>query len=167
MRDDRGNPAGGAGRKTGAITDVASSAHGGCEPLQLPSNIGIHLLRNFLGANYRGHAVKLRPDVLHLDCAMALLRPSLGLWCQGRIAGELPESLLGFHWIEVSEEEAGGLGTNGLILNSETVIVERRQSRLIRELRKAGMEVIPLSYDAPATVGGAFRCSHHPLIRES
>jgi glycine amidinotransferase len=128
---------------------------------------GIHWLRNFLGANYRVHAVKLRPDVLHLDCAMALLRPSLGLLCQGRIAGELPESLLGFRWIEVSEEEAGGLGTNGLILNSETVIVERRQSRLIRELRKAGMEVIPLSYDAPATVGGAFRCSHHPLIRES
>jgi N-dimethylarginine dimethylaminohydrolase len=33
--------------------------------------------------------------------------------------------------IEVSEKEAIGLGANGLILNSETVIVERRQTRLI------------------------------------
>jgi len=128
---------------------------------------GIDWLRSFLGTNYRVHAVRLRADVLHLDCAMALLRPGLGLLCQGRIACELPESLSGFRWIEVSEEEAGGLGTNGLILNSETVVVERRRSRLIGEIRKAGMEVIPCAYDAPAAVGGAFRCSHHPLIRES
>jgi N-dimethylarginine dimethylaminohydrolase len=39
--------------------------------------------------------------------------------------------LSGFRWIEVSEKEALGLGANGLILNSETVIVERRQTRLI------------------------------------
>lgn len=128
---------------------------------------GIAWLRNFLGGNYRVHTVKLRSDVLHLDCAMALMRPGMGLLCRGRIASELPESLSGFRWIEVSEKEAAGLGANGLVLNSETVIVERRQTRLIGEIRKAGMEVIPFAYDAPAAVGGAFRCSHHPLVRES
>ncbi len=128
---------------------------------------GIEWLQRLLGHAYRVQAVQLRPDVLHLDCAMALLRPGLGLLCRERIHGTLPDSLAGFRWIEVTEQEAEGLGTNSLILNSETLIVERGQERIMGEIKRAGMEVIPLSYDAPATVGGAFRCSHHPIIRES
>jgi glycine amidinotransferase len=128
---------------------------------------GIDWLQTLLGPTYHVQTVPLRSNVLHLDCAMALLRPGLGLLCRDRLAGELPPSLAGFRWIDVTEDEATGLGTNGLILNPETIIVERRQERIIGEIRRAGMEVIALAYDAPAAVGGAFRCSHHPLVRVS
>jgi glycine amidinotransferase len=128
---------------------------------------GIDWLQGLLGPSYHVQAVPLRSNVLHLDCAMALLRPGLGLLCRTRLAGELPPSLADFRWIDVTEEEASGLGTNGLLLSPETVIVEQRRERIMGEIRQAGMEVIPLAYDAPAAVGGAFRCSHHPLVRVS
>jgi len=128
---------------------------------------GIAWLQNLLGASYHVQAVKLRPRILHLDGVMALLRPGLGLLFRAGLAGELPESLSGFRWIEVNEEETYSLGVNGLVLDPETVIIQQRHGRLIDEIRKAGMEVIPLAYDGPATIGGALRCSSHPLIRES
>lgn len=128
---------------------------------------GIEWLKQYLGPRYNIHTVKLRDDVLHLDCAMALLKPGLGLLCKERIIGELPESLKNFDFIEVTEEEAKKLGTNVLVIDEKTVIVDQQHKRIAEELRKKGQDVITIPYDVPALWGGSFRCSHHPLRRES
>ena len=39
--------------------------------------------------------------------------------------------------------------------------------RVIEELRKRKVEVIPLPFDGPIGCGGGLRCAHHPLVRES
>lgn len=128
---------------------------------------GIEWLKNYLGPKYKVHTIKLRPDVLHLDCAMALLQPKLGLICKERIIGELPELLKDFEFVEVTEEEAKNLGTNVLVLDEKTVIVDEQHQRIAQELREKGVNVITIPYEAVSVWGGAFRCSHHPLRRES
>ncbi|MFH1039448.1 MAG: arginine deiminase family protein [PVC group bacterium] len=128
---------------------------------------GIEWLQQYLGPKYKVHTIKLKPHVLHLDCAMALLRPGLGIICKDRIIGELPESLKDFDFIEVTEEEASKLGANVLVLDEKTVIVDKQLTRIGNELSKKGQEVIEIPYDALANWGGSFRCSHHPLRRDS
>ena len=96
-----------------------------------------------------------------------------------RARNALPPGVLSMHvlpaehhdrdWdaIIVSREEAGLLATNGLVLGEGRVIVDADNKRVIGELRKRGMDVIPLPFDGPIATGGGLRCAHHPLLRES
>ncbi|MBW2000128.1 MAG: hypothetical protein JRJ29_19470 [Deltaproteobacteria bacterium] len=45
------------------------------------------------------------------------------------------------------------------------MIVDNRFTYLKEELRKRGMEVISVPFDAITQMGGGFRCSHHPIRR--
>ena len=96
---------------------------------------------------------------------MALLKPGLGLLCSDALVGKLPDSLKGWNFIDVTVEEAKRLGANALVLDEKTVIMDTQHKRIIDEVRKHNHEVIELPYDDVATWGGAFRCSHHPLVR--
>ena len=131
------------------------------------SKAGIQWLQKYLGPKYRVHEIKLDANWEHLDCVMALLKPGLGLLHKKGVKSKLPESLKGWDWIEVTEAEALKLGANALVLDDSTCIMDTQHQRIIAQVRKRGHKVIEVPYDAVATWGGAFRCSHHPLIRES
>ena len=129
---------------------------------------GIEWLRKYLGPNYVVHTIKLKPQVLHLDCAVALPGPGLAIVCPERLQDGLeglPESLKSFDIIEVTEEEALSLGANLLVLDENTVIVDEEHGRLAKELEKKGMEVLTTPFDAITMWGGSFRCAHHPIRR--
>ena len=128
---------------------------------------GIAWLQNYLGDKYKVHEIKVDSDFEHLDCIMALVRPGLGVLCKEALKGELPDSLKDWDFIDVSKAEAKKLGANLLVLDSKTVIIDKQHHRIGEELKKRGTEVIEIPYDAVATWGGAFRCSHHPIKRES
>ncbi|MBU0672425.1 MAG: hypothetical protein KJ732_05310, partial [Candidatus Margulisbacteria bacterium] len=127
---------------------------------------GIEWLKQYLGPQYQVHTIQLKPDVLHLDCAMALLRPGLGIICRDRIIGDLPNSLKNFDWVEVTEEEARRLATNALVLDKKTAIMDQQHQRIAAEVRKRGQEVLLIPFDAVSAWEGAFRCAHHPLRRD-
>jgi N-dimethylarginine dimethylaminohydrolase len=128
---------------------------------------GIDWLQALLGPRYRVVPVALKSNVLHLDCALALVKPGLVVCCPEKLIDGLPMSLRGWDAIEVSVEEATRLATNGLVLEEGRMIVDADNTRVIAELRKRGMDVIPLPFDGPIRVGGGMRCAHHPLLRES
>lgn len=128
---------------------------------------GIEWLQSILGGNYEVHPVRLKPDVLHLDCVMGLVRPGLGIVCPEELDGPLPEPLERYDFIEVSREEASRLATNGCPLDHNRLLVAEGNERVAEELGHHGVEVIPVPYDAPVALGGALRCSHHPIWRES
>jgi len=128
---------------------------------------GIDWLQALLGTRYRVIPVALKSDVLHLDCALALIKPGLLVWCPEKLIDGLPMSLRGWDAITVSKVEANRLATNGLILEEGRMIVDSDNTRVIEELRKRRMDIIPLPFDGPIRVGGGMRCAHHPLLRES
>jgi N-dimethylarginine dimethylaminohydrolase len=128
---------------------------------------GIDWLQALLGARYRVIPVALRSDVLHLDCALGLVKPGLLVWCPEKLIDGLPRSLRDWEAITVSRDESNRLATNGLILEAGRMIVDADNARVIGELRRRKVDVIPLPFDGPIRVGGGLRCAHHPLWRES
>jgi N-dimethylarginine dimethylaminohydrolase len=128
---------------------------------------GIDWLQALLGDCYRVIPVALRSTVLHLDCALGLVKPGLLVYCPTKLIDGLPIALRGWDKIEVSVDEANRLATNGLILEEGRMIVDSDNERVIGELRRRGIDVLPLPFDGPIKVGGSLRCAHHPLLRES
>ena len=128
---------------------------------------GADWLQALLGDLYRVIPVALRSNVLHLDCAMALVKPGLLICCPQKLIDGLPMSLRDWDKIEVSVEEATLLATNCLVLEEGHVIVDADNARVIDELRQRKIDVIPLPFDGPISTGGGLRCAHHPLLRES
>lgn len=128
---------------------------------------GIDWLQALLGSSYRVIPVALKSNVLHLDCALALVKPGLVVYCPEKLIDGLPMSLRSWDAITVSMEEATRLATNGLILEEGRMIVDAGNERVIGELRKRRLDVVPLPFDGPIRVGGGMRCAHHPLWRES
>jgi glycine amidinotransferase len=128
---------------------------------------GADWLQALLGETYRVLGVPLKSNVLHLDCAMALIKPGLLVYCPEKLIDGLPMSLRDWDKITVSVDEANRLATNALILEAGRAIIDADNARVIGELRKRGVDVIPIQFDGPIGWGGGLRCAHHPLLRES
>ena len=128
---------------------------------------GADWLQALLGDAYRVIPVAMKSNVLHLDCAMALIKPGLLVWCPEKLIDGLPMSLRDWDAITVSRDEANLLATNGLVLEEGRIIVDAGNARVIGELRRRTVDVIPLPFDGPISTGGGLRCAHHPLLRES
>jgi len=128
---------------------------------------GIDWLQALLGDKYRVIPVAMKSNVLHLDCTMALIKPGLLVWCPEKLVDGLPMSLRDWDAIAVSTDEANKLATNGLVLEEGRAIIDADNARVIDELRKRRVDVIPLPFDGPISTGGGLRSAHHPLLRES
>lgn len=128
---------------------------------------GAAWLQQLLGADYAVETVAISQGFIHLDCVLSLPRPGLALACLEALPDGLPASLAGWDVIEVSTHEAKRLGCNGLILDSDTYVIDATHQRVADALAQKGVNVIAIPYDGPAQFGGGLRCSHHPLRRVS
>ena len=128
---------------------------------------GSQCLQAILGREYRVHPVRLSRKFLHLDCVLATPRPGLAIVCREGFVDGLPWFLRGWKLIEVSAAEAEEkLATNVLVLDERTTLVPSETPSVARALEKAGQEVLTTPFAAVFLWGGAFRCWHHPLVRE-
>lgn len=132
------------------------------------NSLGIEWLRRFLGDDYQVHEVRLSAKFLHLDCCLATPRPGLAIICREAFLDGLPAFLDGWELIDVPYEDAKEkLGCNGLVLDEKTIVIASGLDYLAEALRNAGQEVIETPFDAVYQYAGAFRCWHHPLVRDS
>ena len=129
---------------------------------------GIQCLRDILGDAYRVHEIRLGRKFLHLDCVLSTPRRGLAVVCRDGFIDGLPSFLNGWDLIEVSAKDAEEkLATNMLVLDEKTDLVAAELPELGEALTRAGQDVITLPFSAVFMWGGAFRCWHHPLIREN
>src|SRR5215468_1409560 len=128
---------------------------------------GADWLQALLGASRRVIPVAMRSNVLHLDWVLGLIKPGLLVHCPQQLIDGLPMALRGWDKIEVAAEEAHRLATQSLVLDEKRIIVEADNSRLIEELRRRRLDVIPLPFDGAIDLGGGLRNVHQPLWRES
>lgn len=68
--------------------------------------------------------VPLRKEVLHLDCALSLVREGLMIVCEEALPDGIPEPLKSWHRISVPCEDLTHLAVNGLPVNEQVYITE-------------------------------------------
>lgn len=132
---------------------------------------GVRFLRQVLvGTGFRVIPIHLKSieegeDCLHLDCVFVPVGRNHTLIYPAGIKKVPAEVRNSYQWIEVTREEQNDLSTNVLALSPTQVISRDSAVRVNRELKRAGLEVIPLRFDEAPKTGGSFRCCTLPLVR--
>ncbi len=131
------------------------------------SNIkGVEWLQSQLGTDVKVVPVPLiASGILHLDCCMTLIGSRLGIIHRESLVNPLPPPLDTYEFIEVDACTRQELGTNVLILDPKTIIVQSRHVQLQQDLQERGFRTIPLDFSWHTRLDGAFRCATAPIRR--
>jgi N-dimethylarginine dimethylaminohydrolase len=127
--------------------------------------LGYESLRELLTGDRRITPIRLTKGTLHLDVALNLIGPNLGLIHRPSIGGDLPNSLRDIQWIEVTDDEFTEQAVNILVLEPNTVIMDTRHERIHSDLTARGFRCLPVELDEITKVGGGVRCMTLPLAR--
>ncbi|MFB6504225.1 MULTISPECIES: dimethylarginine dimethylaminohydrolase family protein [unclassified Streptomyces] len=130
------------------------------------SPAGIAWLAHYLAPfGYTVESVRLRPDILHLDCALGLVREGLLVACPDAFLDGIPERLRAWDRIEVSLAETARLATNGLPVDPDTYVTDPEFAHIGEQLKRRGITVEYVDFSVSRSFGGSFRCSTQPLRR--
>ncbi|WP_067970752.1 dimethylarginine dimethylaminohydrolase family protein [Mycolicibacter icosiumassiliensis] len=134
----------------------------------LASNeLGARWLDKLLAARgYTVEVVRLVPDILHLDCALGLIRDGLLVVCEEALLDGVPAALKCWDRIPVSLSQAKDLATNGLPISPDVYVTDPAFSNVGEQLEHRGVTVEYVEFGISRSLGGAFRCSTQPVASE-
>lgn len=133
----------------------------------LASNLkGINWLKSLLvHFDYTVVPVRLHPTILHLDCALSLVKEGLMIYCEEAFLDGVPKEFADWDKINISLNEASLLMANGLPINESVYVTDQSFTQLIEELRAHDIKVETLDYEVSRIFGGSFRCTTQALLR--
>lgn len=114
---------------------------------------------------YTVEQVHPHPNILHLDCALSMLKSNLMVICQEAFLDGIPVILSDWTAIHVTLEEASSLATNGLPLSPEVYITDPVFKHIGDQIEQHGVKVEYVDFKITRSFGGSFRCSTQPLLR--
>lgn len=130
------------------------------------SESGAAWLEQALSDSHRVTRVPLAGRFAHLDLALGLLRPGLGIVCRDGLPAGLPDSLRNWEWIDISDAEARRqMAANVLPLDAGRVLLPERAERLVAAVRARGHAVVTVPFDTVTAFGGGLRCWSQALAR--
>lgn len=155
------------------IFDAANVLRIGRDILYLVSDsgnkLGAHWLQTALGSEYKVHAFDSLYSGSHIDTTLTLVKPGLIVACAERVnKNNLPYLFKNWDVIFLSEVHDIGyttipyasvwIGMNFMMINPELAVVDKNQPKLIKELEKRRVNVLPLQLRHARTMGGGFHC---------
>lgn len=114
---------------------------------------------------YTVEYVPLKANILHLDCALSLVRNGLMIVCESVLINGLPDKLKDWARINITESDCAQLAANGLPINELTYVIDPVFARIGDELGNNGITVEAVDFSISRGFGGSFRCSTQPLLR--
>ncbi|HEY8639122.1 MAG TPA: arginine deiminase family protein [Solirubrobacterales bacterium] len=107
-------------------------------------------------------------EYVHIDVLVSVLAERLAAVCREVVSSELVQWLeeMGFELIEVSANDAFGLGANAISLGAERVLSAAGADSLNEAMRAHGLEVLEQELDAFTLGGGGAHCLAQALRRE-
>lgn len=128
---------------------------------------GVRWLRDNLADRPEIQALQLKPGFLHLDVVFNPVGKNIALIYPPAFEEDSLDVLKKrYRLFEVTADEQFSLGTNLVSLTPERVVSEKRLYRINDFLRKQGFDVVTVDYSEVAKLGGSFRCSTCPLVRD-
>ncbi|SEJ32873.1 N-Dimethylarginine dimethylaminohydrolase [Myroides marinus] len=115
---------------------------------------------------YTVEQVRLHPDILHLDCALSLVKQNLMVICKEAFLDGIPEILKNWNAIYTTLDQAKNLATNGLPISTSLYVTDIAFKEIGEQIKTYGVQVEYLDFSITRSFGGSFRCSTQPLLRE-
>lgn len=109
--------------------------------------------------------VPLKSHVLHLDCALSLVRDGLMIVCEEAFLEGIPKPLRDWDKISVPYKDIAHLAVNGLPVNESVYILDPQFDSIAEQLRARGIQVELIDFKISRSFGGSLRCSTQPLVR--
>lgn len=133
---------------------------------QASNHNGYLWLKSYLSHwDYTVIEIPLKKDVLHLDCALSLVRDGLMIVCEEVFLSGIPEQLKNWDKISVPYQDIACLAVNGLPINESVYILDPQFEYIAKQLRARGITVEYIDFAVSRSFGGSFRCSTQPLVR--
>jgi len=153
--------------------DAANILRHNNDILYLVSNSGNRLgaqwLQNIIGTKYRVHVIDNLYSYAHIDSTIGILRDGIVVlngsrvnesncpklfdgWTKIYINDVVPQSFINYPYA------SKWIALNMLSIDPQTVIVDKNQIELIKQLELVGQTVIPLQLRHSRTLGGGFHC---------
>lgn len=125
--------------------------------------------REVLGVELHKHDRNPLKCALHLDCAFMPLGRGEAMVCREAFlhADQLDALIARFsHVIDLSLTEAALLQSNLLHIDPETLLIDPRFTRISEILKQRGYRLINVPMHHVGKMGGLFRCTTLPLLRD-
>ncbi|WP_261129010.1 dimethylarginine dimethylaminohydrolase family protein [Bacillus sp. Marseille-Q3570] len=117
--------------------------------------------------SYRIELLKLRSDILHLDCVFNIISDHTALvYPEAFATKDLRKIKSRFEIIPVTKEEQFHMGPNVLSIGNRKIISLPQNERLNQLMESKGFKIIPVDFSEIIKSGGSFRCCTLPLQRE-
>ncbi len=162
--------------------DAATCLKMGRDILYLISNTGNQAgadwLQQHLGGDYRVHTVRKVYSFIHIDSTILPIRPGLVLLCPDRVNdGNMPDVLRSWDKIYAPEPipvpshpelapATKWISMNCLSLSPNLIVVEKRQTNLMRLLNQYGIECLPMQLRHVRTMAGGPHCATLDVYRD-
>ena len=138
---------------------VGLSGHGS-------NRAGIAWLRRMLRDERALTVVPVASAAVHLDVALCLVRPGLGIRCRALLPAGVPASLRSWEWVEVPRRQAlESMAVNCLPIDAGTTLVPAGLPRLAEGLTRRGQCVLATPFSTVIRHAGGLRCWSQPLSR--
>lgn len=110
-------------------------------------------------------------NALHLDCCFQPVAKNKAVMCKEAFANKIELNFLISYFgeqniFDITLKEMSKLYCNFFSINENTVVTDKRFTRLIRWFRDIGMNVEKVDFSEISKLGGLFRCCTLPLYRE-
>jgi N-dimethylarginine dimethylaminohydrolase len=110
-------------------------------------------------------------SALHLDCCFQPIGENMAILCEKGFKNRIDFEFLLHHFgeentIVISEEDMYNMNSNVFSLSKDVIVSQTEFTRLNSILRDKGFKVEEISYKEISKMGGLFRCSTMPLLRE-
>lgn len=115
--------------------------------------------------DYKVVEVPLKEDVLHLDCALSLVKDGLMIVCEEALLNGIPQELINWDRVSVPYKDIAHLAVNGLPINECTYVLDPEFEYIAEQLKTRGITVEYVDFKISRSLGGSFRCSTQPLVR--
>ena len=123
----------------------------------------IHISNHYSGAHFDSTVIPLKPGLVLLNgqrCTPKNYPKIFKKWDKIFFTDIIDQ------YSETSAISSSAVGLNILSINEKTVMVDKNQTPLIKELKKYNIDSIPMSLRHAKTLGGGFHCVTLDLHRE-
>ena len=124
-------------------------------------------LSSEFGKDHEIVPIRLKKGILHLDTVFNILSNERAvIFEDGIFKNDVKLLKERFNVMNLTKKEQFNMGTNILNINPDVVVAQPSNEMSVRMFRDAGLSVETADYSEIAKLGGGFRCSICPLIRE-